>query len=74
MPQWFIKWLSLDELTTPGVYWVRDDAGLRIAEYLRGRLYFIHTNRSTPIAIASKQSRYYGPLPQPALEKDRPPP
>jgi hypothetical protein len=67
-----MKWMSLDELTTPGVYWVRDESGLRIAEYIRGRFYFIHANGSTPISIAPKQSRYYGPLPQPELEKERP--
>jgi hypothetical protein len=25
-----MKWMSLDELTAPGVYWVRDASGLRI--------------------------------------------
>jgi hypothetical protein len=45
-----MKWISLDDLTTPGVYWVRDTSGLRIAEYVGGRLYFVHSDGSTPIS------------------------
>jgi hypothetical protein len=69
-----MTWMSLDQLTVPGVYWVRHESGpLRIAEYVGGRFYFVHADGSTPVSIAPKHVRYYGPLPEPDLEKDWPP-